>query len=246
MRKAGRRALWSLAALIGLFAAAAFATARSADPALWPPAPGAPTIDIFVVSHGYHSGIVLPRALVAEVAAQRNDAALAEVARRFAAYPWIEVGWGEENFYRSVPDVASLSVPLALRALFLPGNVSVMHVVGVTWPPRTTFPKSDIVRVSLSRDGFERALARIGRSFARTGEGGLPEALGPGLYGPSQFFRATGTFSLFQVCNHWTAGILAAAGLPVAPVLATLPHGMFLDLRWRAGLAPMAPLPAAG
>jgi uncharacterized protein (TIGR02117 family) len=243
MRTLGRRAFWCLAGLIVLFAAAVFATARTADPALWPPVPGAPTVEIFLVSHGYHSGLVLPRALVAEVAARRGDAALSDVARRFSAYPWIEVGWGEENFYRSVPDVGSLSLTLAVRALFLPGNASVMHVVGVTWPPRTTFPKSDIVSIALSRDGFERALARIGESFSRSGEGGLPEALGPGLYGPSQFFRAVGSFNLFSVCNHWTAGILAAAGLPVAPVLATLPSGLFLDLRWRAGLAPM---PAAG
>lgn len=243
MAGVARRALLGLAGLILILGLAAFATARSADPALWPPAPGAPTIEIFVVSHGYHSGIVLPRAAVAEFAARHSNAALAEVARRFAAYPWIEIGWGEENFYRSVPDVGSLSLPLALRALFLPGNVSVMHVVGVTWPPRTTFPKSDLVRVALSRDGFERALAEVGASFARTGEGGLPEALGPGLYGPSQFFRANGHFSLFRVCNHWTADILAAGGLPVVPVLATLPHGLFLDLRWRAGLTP---LPAAG
>lgn len=243
MRAFGRRSLWCLAGLILILGLAAFATARSADPVLWPPPPGAPAVEIFVVSHGYHSGIVLPRAQVAEFAARRNDAALSEVARRFAAYPWIEIGWGEENFYRSVPDVGSLSLPLALRALFLPNNASVMHVVGVTWPPRTTFPKSEIVRIALGRDGFERALGEIGASFARTGEGGLPEALGPGLYGPSQFFRANGHFSLFRVCNHWTAGILAAGGLPVAPVPATLPHGLFLDLRWRAGLSP---LPAAG
>ena len=65
----------------------------------------------------------------------------------------------------------------------------------------------------------------------------LPD-LGRGLYGASLFYPANGHFSIFKVCNHWIADLLGAAGLPVAPVLATLPSGLILDLRWRAGIAP--------
>jgi hypothetical protein len=64
----------------------------------------------------------------------------------------------------------------------------------------------------------------------------VPEELGPGLYGMSLFFRANGTFHLFHVCNHWIADLLDAAGVPTAPVLATLPSGLLLDLKWRSGL----------
>jgi hypothetical protein len=35
------------------------------------------------------------------------------------------------------------------------------------------------------------------------------------------------------------ADLLSAAGLPVTPVLATLPAGLLLDLQWRAGLRPL-------
>jgi hypothetical protein len=63
-----------------------------------------------------------------------------------------------------------------------------------------------------------------------------PEPLGPGLYGPSLFYRGVETFHIFNVCNHWVARLLSAAGVPTAPVLATLPSGLFLDLQWRAGL----------
>jgi hypothetical protein len=34
--------------------------------------------------------------------------------------------------------------------------------------------------------------------------------------------------------------LLGAAGLPTTPVLATVPAGLFLALRWRAGLLPDA------
>ena len=66
-----------------------------------------------------------------------------------------------------------------------------------------------------------------------------PEPLGPGLYGPSLFYRGVEAFHVFNVCNHWVARLLSAAGLPTAPVLATLPPGLLLDLKWRAGLDPL-------
>ena len=71
------------------------------------------------------------------------------------------------------------------------------------------------------------------------GAGIAADDLGPGLYGPSRFYRANGTFNIFHVCNHWLADLLDAAGVPTAPVLATLPAGLFLDLEWRSGLRPL-------
>jgi uncharacterized protein (TIGR02117 family) len=227
-----------LAAIV-LLLAVTLLTARSGDPALWPPAPGAPAIEIHLVSHGYHSGIVLPREALSRVADERARPALIAVGQRFAAYPFVEVGWGDEGFYRAVPDAASLTVALALRALFMPGNASVVHVVGLARPARETFPASDIIRIELSEEGFARLLGLLDASFTR-GAMGRPEDLGPGLYGPSLFYRGVEPFHVFNVCNHWIARLLSAAGLPTAPVPAILPAGLFLDLKWRAGLVPLA------
>jgi len=41
------------------------------------------------------------------------------------------------------------------------------------------------------------------------------------------------------VCNHWVADLLDAAGVPTAPILATLPSGLLLDLKWRSNLVPL-------
>ena len=209
-------------------------TARRGDPRLYPAAAGAPHIEIFVVSNGYHAGVVLPRAPLAEVAGRDRLAALGAVAARFGAYSALEFGWGEEGFYTSVPTIASLTVPLALRALFRPGNATVVHVVGLSQDPRTVFAHADLVRLELSEEGFARLLARLDATFA-PGQGSTVEEIGRGLYGPSLFYRAVGSFHFFRVCNHWVADLLDAAGLPTAPVLATLPHGLLWDLGWRGG-----------
>ena len=240
-------AKWLGLGVLGFFvvlSVAAWLTAKPGDPVLWPPGVGAAVAEIYVVSHGYHSGIIVRRAATEELSNRQGNAALLAVTRRFPSYQWIEIGWGDEGFYRSVPDVASLSFTLAVRALFLPGNRSVVHVVGLNVHPRDAFPKSEMVRINLTAEGFSRMLERLDASIARTGEGGGPEDLGVGLYGPSKFFLSVDTFSIFNVCNHWVARLLSAAGLPSAPVLATLPQGLLLDLKWRAGLHPLPQPPS--
>ena len=243
MRRTARFVGLGLAVAVTILSLAAVVTARSGDPSLWPPAPGSPTVDVFVVSHGYHAGIAISTARVAEVASQHGYAALIAITQRFAGYPFIEVGWGDEGFYSSVSDAGSLTIGLAMRALFQPGNASVLHVVGVSDTPRQTFPSADIVRVSVSEKAFVRMMRELDKSFARSAPSLLPQVLGKGLYGPSLFYRANGSFHIFNVCNHWVAHLLSVAGLPTAPVLAIVPAGLFFDLKWRSGIGL---LPATG
>ena len=236
LRIVARRFGLGLLVVTALFAAVVIGTSRLGNRHLWPPAPGARVIEVAIVNHGYHSGIVLPSASLAEQASRRGLRALGYVATRFAGYERLEIGWGDEGFYREVPTAGSLTVAPAVRALLRPGNPSVLHVVGVKNDLGTMFPYSDLVRVDLGETGFERVADRLDASFARDQGGLLPQELGAGLYGPSLFFRANGAFHLFNVCNHWIADLLDAAGIPTSPVLATLPFGLLLDLEWRSGL----------
>jgi uncharacterized protein (TIGR02117 family) len=228
----------ALLVLLGALIGAAYITARPADPMLWPPREGARTIEVVLVSNGYHTGLALPRSTLAEYASERGYPALIAVTQRFAAFDWIEFGWGDRAFYQSVPTVADISLPVALRALFRPGNTAVLHVVGIGGDPARAFTGGELVRIPLSRDGFDRMLQQLDATFVPPQGAALPD-LGRGLYGPSLFYSANGSFSVFKVCNHWIADLLGAAGLPKAPVLATLPSGLIWHLHWRAGLEPM-------
>ena len=243
MRRAAIGLAVGLLALFWVLVLATIATMRYADPMLWPPRADAGAIEVFVVSNGYHTGIALPRGALAEFASGRGYPALIALAQRFNQFPYLEIGWGDEEFYRKVPTVGDLTLPLALRALFLPGNPSVLHVVGVPAEPPRVFASADIVAVTVSRNGFDQMLQRIEATFVPPQNGALPDS-GPGLYGPSLFYPAVGTFSIFHVCNHWIAALLSAAGLPATPVLDTLSTGLLLDLRWRAGLRTL-PRPGA-
>jgi uncharacterized protein (TIGR02117 family) len=227
--RVGVRSLRLGLALAAALALAAFLTRQPADPALYPPRDGEPTIEIAVVSHGYHTGLALPRAAVLGEAGRLGFPALINVATRFSAYRFIEIGWGEEEFYRQVPTPGSLGVRMALRALFRPGNRSVLHVVGLEDEPEKMFPDAEVVAVRLSEPGFRRLLAGVDRTFALDAR--LPQELGQGLYGPSLFYRAHGAFSLLNLCNHWAGRMVAEAGLAGWPVPATVAPGLIWTIR---------------
>ena len=86
MRTVARRIAFGLLIASAIFVAAVVVTARHGDADLWPLAPGAPTTEVFVVSHGYHAGIVLPRRALADAASRRRLTALGAISTRFAAF----------------------------------------------------------------------------------------------------------------------------------------------------------------
>lgn len=192
-------------------------------------------IAVLVVDHGYHAGLVLPRGVLAARAAALGLSRLGQVTERFAAYDRIEIGWGDEGFYRHVPDLSALTLPLAAQALFGRDNPSVLHVAGL-YEPRVFFGNADMLRLVVSREGLDGMARGIEATLAPADDGAAQD-LGPGLYGPSLFFRAVGAYHLTRNCNHWVARLVNAAGLPVSLAVATTSAGLMADLRWRGGAA---------
>lgn len=237
MRRILKWVVWPVGLLTVTSIVAVVATLRSGDASLYPPPAEQPRVEVFIAANLHHSGIILPRQALADAAARRTLPALAAVTARFSGYERLEFGWGDEGFYTRVPTTAELTTALALRALFRPGNPSVLHVVGLAVHPQVAYPNASMVALTLGESGFSRLAAMLDATFARSGRDGTIDEMGPGLYGPSLFFRAVGTFNLLRVCNHWTADLLDAAGVPTAPVLATLPQGLLWDLSTRAGAA---------
>ena len=162
--------------------------------------------EFYVCSHGWHTGVVVPR--VAVVASGTWPPGVAE--RDFAGCAYLELGWGDRQFYMAKkPGVA-----MAVGAALVPGP-SVLHIVGYPGPPTNEHVWNELVTVPCT-DAELRSLCRtLGESFERDAGGRAP-LLGPGLYGfKSHFYAAKGHYWIGNTCNSWTLRVERAGGLPV-------------------------------
>lgn len=176
-----------------------------------------PAAVVYLVNHGWHTGLVfwrfdLPTGLWPE-------------ADDFPGAAFLEVGWGDWDFYQT----PGLSPGITLKALLWP-TASVLHVVGFRQAVASYFPESEIVSLQLSRPALSRLVRFVHDSYAREGSTKTP-ALGRGLYGESRFYPARGRFHLFNTCNVWTARALQVAGYPIDPSAAITASMLLSQIR---------------
>lgn len=172
---------------------------------------------IYLVNHGWHAGIVLQRAEIPD--------GLWPAAGEFPDAEYLEVGWGDKDYYQT-PDA---HLGRILMAALLPTS-SVLHVVGFNGPVQAYFPNSEIIGIELSSAEFENLARTIGASFARDKAGKI-RSLGHGLYGNSRFFQSRETYHLFNNCNVWTARMLRSAGLSITPASSTTVESLLSQAR---------------
>ncbi len=159
------------------------------------------TRTIYVVGHGWHTGIILETSEVDE----KDWPEIAD----FRRHRYVEVGWGDEGFYRA----KSIELGLAARAIFTP-TPSVLHIVGFDVHPQRVFVGSDLIELRVSEEGY-RGMCRAIQAAYTLDESGRSHSLGRGLYGDSRFYRANGNYYYPKTCNIWTAKILKQADLPM-------------------------------
>ena len=178
-------------------------TCASPPKDLSPPGPGEPFINIYLVSHGWHAGIVVKRAdIPAGIWPQHND---------FPDAEYLDAGWGDKDYYMTPsPHLGS-----TLTAGFIP-TASVLHIVGFRGSVTRSCPRSEVVRFELSEAGFQRLCSYLENSYALDEDGrSLP--LGPSLYGAGQFYLSRESYHAFNTCNVWTARGLREAGYAITP-----------------------------
>jgi len=170
---------------------------------LFPPDPNEPSKTIYLVSHGWHAGIVVKRAdIPIGIWPQHND---------FPDAEYLEVGWGDKDYYMTPSPHAGIT----LKAGLLP-TASVLHIVGFSGSVTRYFPYSEVIRVDLSEAGLERLCSYIENSYAKD-EAGVSHSLGPALYGDGRFYLSKESYHAFNTCNVWSARALQEAGCPITP-----------------------------
>jgi len=151
---------------------------------------------VYVVSNGWHSGIVVPRSALGEFVPEAAD---------FPEAAWLEFGWGDREYYPAENPGAGL----ALSAVLVP-TPAVVHLVGLDTPPRRQGPEDETIALPVTAEGLARLVAALDAAFDR-GTAVRAESVAPGLYPTSLFYPAHGAFHMFNTCNTWVAVKLQAA-----------------------------------
>ena len=177
---------------------------------------------VYVVSHGWHTGFVIP--------APEVQGVIPELEQRFGDIPYIEFGWGDKGFYQAKETTSGLT----LRAIFWPTE-SVVHSVAVPQKVEEYFSNSEVAKLCLSDGELSALIGFISRSFFRDKSGNLLE-LQKGIYGDSQFYSGVGDFYLMNTCNRWTAKGLKSIGMDISPTL-KLTAGSVMNYLTKANIA---------
>lgn len=215
-RRIGPRQVWQALVACGLLASGCV------TPPAAPPAGDAADGTIYIVSHGWHAGIAIRRADI--------PPHLWPEQRDFPDAEYLEVGWGDRDYYQA----REPGLGTTLKAALWPTR-SVLHVVGVRGALAANFPHSEIVRLPASRAALVQLVEFIDAAHDRPDEAPLA-SLGPGLYGDSRYYPARGRFHLLNNCNRWTARALRAAGYDIGEAITA--GGLFAELRRYRGLSP--------
>ena len=158
--------------------------------------------EVYVVNHGWHTGFVVPASAIHK--------AMPELKQRFENAPYIEFGWGDNEFYQA----EEITSGITLKAIFLPTD-SVVHAVLVPLKVDRYFKNSEVEKFCLEDSKLESLIKFISSSFYRDVSGNILK-LNHGIYGDSQFYKAKGNFHIFNTCNKWTAKGLEKAGMNIS------------------------------
>jgi uncharacterized protein (TIGR02117 family) len=198
-----------IAVLIGLIAAL-WTLTRPGDPALYPATPGEAGVTVYLLDNGFHTDLAVPRAALME-----GGGALAEATASLAPGDWVLVGWGDATFYVDQSPISGRLVDGA-RAFFRPGNASVVMLDPEARDPARRFRAEDRQALRLSSAGMAALRERVEASLM-TDATGRPVLAAARAGDDARFFQSRETFWIGHLCNHWTAELLSAAGLPVRP-----------------------------
>jgi uncharacterized protein (TIGR02117 family) len=159
--------------------------------------------EIYVVSHAWHTGFVIPSIKVYESIPALED--------RFGLSANIEFGWGDKKFYQA----KEITTGLAIRAILWPTE-TVVHAVAVPDNVKDYFGNSQIELLCLNDKELSSLMKFVSNSFSKNRLGEV-EVLTRGIYGDSQFYKGTGNYHILNTCNEWTAKGLKSIGMDISP-----------------------------
>ncbi|MBU8893904.1 MAG: DUF2459 domain-containing protein [Bacteroidales bacterium] len=172
---------------------------------------------IYVVKHRWHSGIILNRSETKEL--------LPALGIDFSNSQYIEIGWGDKDFYMAEKGTLSL----AFKAVLWPTE-SVIHVAEISSHQLEKYSEGEIIQLELTEDNFAKLMMYFNSSFYLDDNHNNIK-YGRGLYGNSQFYLSNEQYHLFKTCNVWVAKALKNANISINPFFAFTSKNVMRQLR---------------
>jgi uncharacterized protein (TIGR02117 family) len=171
---------------------------------------------IYVLNEGWHTGIVMKVSDISE-----DD--FPEV-KTFSGDQFIDIGWGDEEYYR----IPGFDLSLAMRALLSPSS-SALKIRTLNIPVETYYKTfTYCVAFHLSKEEFTSLSRYVGNTFKMNSNKTIMlENRSNIIY----FYKANGDYHLFNTCNTWVAEALEYTGIPVSVSMVVSGSDLFFAIK---------------
>lgn len=156
---------------------------------------------IYLVKIRWHTGIIFKTSQV--------DTTMWEFINDFKDYEYVDVGWGDEDFYQH----PGFDIDLAVKALFMKTN-STLRISGFNRGIDKYLQSTDYAeKMTLTEEAYERLCGYIQSAYIT--EENKPVILSEHFGGGVKFYEAKGYYTVFNTCNTWIARALNSAGYKI-------------------------------
>ncbi len=165
---------------------------------------GPKPIEIYIISNGFHSDIVVP--INSDIIDWSEIIKYEHTTSNDSSYNFIAFGWGDKEFYLKTPLWSDLKFNVAFQALFLL-NPSAIHATFF----RDMFVSESSIKIPLSVQNYKKLIEYIKNSLKFDKDGKVLQIKNLQYDDNDAFYEAKESFTLFYTCNTWVNDALKAA-----------------------------------
>jgi len=175
--------------------------------------------NVYLIKSQWHTGLIFK---VDEISLKNIEAL-----KLFKNMKYVDIGWGDKDFYQSPKD---FDLYLAFKALFIPTE-SVIRIEGYNYEIEDIVSYSDFcIKFQLKEKNLTRLLKFIDSSFSRNSQNKLIVSMKK-VGGRIIFFKSKYSYHIFETCNKWVAKGLAEAGYDVSPTWIITAENLFEEVK---------------
>lgn len=194
---------WFIGAIFIYLIAAIILSCVAYNRKVIPPSSG---VDIYIISNGVHTDIVLP--VINEYKDWSKFVKPGDTRSGNTYVSNVAFGWGDKGFFLHTKAWADLKFKTAFNALFYLSS-SAMHVTYY----RSIMESESCRKVCIDKEAYLKLVEYIDKSFEHDGLGNPLQIKGASYFDNDSFYEAKGKYGLFNTCNTWANAGLKDAGL---------------------------------